>query len=171
MCLKISVIVIPEYLHKAFDIRASSALYNARRLTLCYLRYELKAPSLCACNLSHKREHFARRNIVSDSILDFIEAHTKWQSICYWRCFLCVFDWKIRVLVVLRFNQTYRQKSKCFFALMRLERFDSSRPSRLFTVFVISRSNSILESLRRMFIHGETMRSISFAFSSNVQTL
>lgn len=36
MCLKISVIVIPEYLHKAFDIRESLRVLNA--LTVLHIQ-------------------------------------------------------------------------------------------------------------------------------------
>lgn len=141
---------MPEYLHKAFDIRAR--IVRARRSVICDTSWWHSFVS-SKCNSSHKRKHLATVNIVFgyDSRGFYWSAHKMAVHLLFemFSAFLCVFDWKIRVLVVLRSLENHivgdgRTALECFdFPLFPLSRC------------YFKKQFDTKESLRRMFIHGE----------------
>ena len=98
-CFKISVIVIQKYLHRAFCAIRDAAIHETfphccASVFSCSVicEFELKAFSSCflqqnVCNLSHKREYRLDSSSIFQLLFFVYLKHTKWQSICYSRCF------------------------------------------------------------------------------------
>lgn len=85
---------MPKYLHKAFDILESPATRNAfsQRSTLCYLQFEredVALPKPSPLLPRHILQGMYAIRVINENSLRFYVSSvlTKWQSICYSRCF------------------------------------------------------------------------------------
>lgn len=131
---------MPKYLHKAFDILESPATRNAfsQRSMLCYLQFEREDFAMPKPSPLFPPRHilqgmYAIRVINENSLRFYVSSVlTKWQSICYSRCFHVIPIGK---------SQSF-ESELLFFECFDFFLFSSHRKP----ILVFSRCHSILES-------------------------